>query len=234
MHGLAGPCQGHSRLSCCIWDAAQKLFDKWEVGAQRIQYASVVGNRGMSLAWNSLVDSGLCILATRSPSEKGFRAYRNWPDGWHEERLANKGVLWAFWGGPQQGMLVLNTHLTTRAAVKRKQLEELSWLFAELRSKFLAVSTVLEVYICGDFNMDSRRDDCFKAWYEELDLHLLTTQKPTCGGGGAALDHVFLWRSDREKIATEVSDPIKPWVGDFCRQARDDLSDHCWQGLFVP
>ena len=60
----------------------------------------------------------------------------NWPDGWHEERLANKGVLWAFWVGPQQGMLVLNTHLSTRGAVKRKQLEELSCLFAELRSKF--------------------------------------------------------------------------------------------------
>ena len=145
--------------------------------------------------------------------------------------MANKGVLWAFWGGPQQGMLVLNTHLSTRGAVKRKQLEELSCLFAELRSKFLAFSTVLEVYICGDFNMDSRFDDCFKVWYQELELEILTTQKPTCG---AALDHIFLWRSDREKLATEVSDPIKPWVGDFCRRERDDLSDHCWQGLVVP
>ena len=128
-------------------------------------------------------------------------------------------------------MLVLNTHLSTRGAVKRKQLEELSCLFAELRSKFLAFSTVLEVYICGDFNMDSRFDDCFKVWYQELELEILTTQKPTCG---AALDHIFLWRSDREKLATEVSDPIKPWVGDFCRRERDDLSDHCWQGLVVP
>lgn len=77
-------------LSCCVWDQAQKLHDGSHLDP-RIEYAAVVGKGGMSLPWNSLVDSGLCILSTREPTEKGFVAYKNYPAGWHEERLANKG-----------------------------------------------------------------------------------------------------------------------------------------------
>ncbi|CAE7764371.1 unnamed protein product [Symbiodinium pilosum] len=224
-------------LSCFVWDAAQKLFEKREPDAPRIEYTAVVGNRGMSLAWNSLVDSGLCIFSTRAPSEKGFRAYRNYPDGLHEERLANKGVLWAFWVDGSQGLLVLNTHLSTRSAVKLRQLGELAGLFTELKSRFLSSATVLEVYVCGDFNLDPQRDPGFKSWCEELGFERITTGKPTNAWLSVALDHIFTWRSDSRKISRVVSDPVRPWVEKCqfgtCHCERDDISDHCWQCMVV-
>ena len=111
-------------LSCRVWDAAQKLHVGSRLG-NRIEYASVVGKHGMSLPCNSLVDSGLCILSTREPTDKGFVAYKNYPQGWHEERLANKGLMWAYWSRADEGLLVMNTHLSTKWHVKLKQLEEL-------------------------------------------------------------------------------------------------------------
>ncbi|CAE7343548.1 unnamed protein product [Symbiodinium natans] len=238
-------------FSCCTWDAAQKLFEKREPNASRIEYAVVVGNKGKSLAWNSLVDSGLCILATQAPADTGFRAYRNYPDGLHEERLANKGMLWAFWGpsrtshqssqssqSSQQGLLVLNTHLSTRGAVKRRQLQELGSLTAELRSRLLTSVAVLEVYLCGDFNLDPKWDTDFEAWYKELGFQRITTGKPTNAGQNTALDHIFAWRSDDQSVPHLVSEPVRPWVqkGRFttCACERDDISDHCWQGMAVP
>lgn len=114
--------------SCRAWDAAKKLFES--VGS--LHYSSLVGRDGMSLAWNSLVDSGLCILASEEPSEQGFVAYRHYPRR-HEECLANKGLLWAWW---PRGVLVLNTHFTTKRAVKLKQLEELRAHLLFLREDF--------------------------------------------------------------------------------------------------
>ncbi|CAJ1363832.1 unnamed protein product, partial [Effrenium voratum] len=79
-----------------IWDAAQRLFDvpsdEAEAAKARINYAAVVGNRGMSLPCRALVDSGLCIFATKEPSDQGFFPYTSYPSGLHEERLANKGL----------------------------------------------------------------------------------------------------------------------------------------------
>ncbi|CAJ1455103.1 unnamed protein product, partial [Effrenium voratum] len=102
-----------------IWDAAQRLFDvpsdEAEAAKARINYAAVVGNRGMSLPCRALVDSGLCIFATKEPSDQGFFPYTSYPSGLHEERLANKGLMWAFWKSDASGVLVLNTHLSTEA-----------------------------------------------------------------------------------------------------------------------
>eukprot|EP00438_Fugacium_kawagutii_P027909 Skav231455 [mRNA] locus=scaffold1847:718056:718499:- [translate_table: standard] len=111
-------------LSCCrIWDASQNLFAATPCG---IQYASAVGKGGMSLPCNALVDAGLCILSTREPSEKGFTAYKTYPEGLHEERLANKGIMWAFWStGGGAGLLVVNTHLSSKGRVRPAQLDEL-------------------------------------------------------------------------------------------------------------
>ena len=50
-------------LSCCrVWDTAARLFAAKE--DPRIEYAVVVGHRGMSLSSLSLIDSGLglCLL----------------------------------------------------------------------------------------------------------------------------------------------------------------------------
>ena len=110
-------------LSCIIWDTAQKLFASQV--EQRIDYKVVVGKGGMSLPCNALVDSGLCILSTREPCERGFVAYKNYPGGLHEERLANKGLMWAFWSTSLNGVLVVNTHLSSQREVRPKQLKEL-------------------------------------------------------------------------------------------------------------
>ena len=216
-------------FSCCrIWDAPAKLFRGSEL-EPRIDYAAVVGDRGMSLACDVLADSGLCILSTREPAEKGFKAYRSRPSGFHEERLANKGVLWAFWD--DEGVLVLNTHLTTRRNVKQRQLDELKEVLVTLRQKFLQTSE-LSIYLCGDFNLDPScpGEEFFANWYRDLGFKLLTTGMPSALGP-RALDHIFLWRSDGMQPKTWSSEPIKPWdIEGFCGVK---ISDHCWQGVVI-
>ena len=146
-------------------------------------------------------------------------------------------MLWAFWVDGSQGLLVLNTHLSTRSAVKLRQLGELAGLFTELKSRFLSSATVLEVYVCGDFNLDPQRDPGFKSWCEELGFERITTGKPTNAWLSVALDHIFTWRSDSRKISRVVSDPVRPWVEKCqfgtCHCERDDISDHCWQCMVV-
>lgn len=128
-------------LSCCrLWDASQKLF----AATGGIQYACVVGKGGMSLPCNALVDAGLCILSTREPTEKGFTAYKTHPEGLHEERLANKGIMWAFWSGNGKGVLVVNTHLSSKGRVRPAQLDELgvrleAWVMLQVHAKLFDV-----------------------------------------------------------------------------------------------
>ncbi|CAK9098429.1 Methyltransf_11 domain-containing protein [Durusdinium trenchii] len=217
-------------LSCTVWDAPRKLSSgSIHRSGDRIEYGTVVGQGGMSLAWNGLVDSGLCILSTWEPVEKGFMAYQNVPGGCHEERVANKGVIWAFW----DGVLVLNTHLTTRRHVKPRQLEELRVLFEHLRTRFLLKSsTQLSIYLHGDFNLDPNQEEFFGTWHQNLGLELITAGLPTNAKLTRALDHIFLWRSNEQRSELRTcSNPIKPWDTEaFCGVP---LSDHCWQGVIL-
>ncbi|CAK9111629.1 unnamed protein product [Durusdinium trenchii] len=227
-------------LSCCrVWDTAARLFAAKE--DPRIEYAVVVGHRGMSLSSLSLIDSGLCILATRAPGEKGFVAYKSYPGGFHEERLCNKGLIWAFWShqaglpsGGSRGVLVVNTHLSSEDPVRPGQLAELKRHVEKLRTDFSMKCAHLEMYVCGDFNYDPNgfRQEFFRTWYQELGLQRLTGDEPTCSG--ATLDHIFFWRSNG-KVGSkdfQCSEPRKPWR-DWCTRSRETLSDHCWQGLVL-
>eukprot|EP00434_Breviolum_minutum_P006635 symbB.v1.2.005857.t3/scaffold335.1/size242651/8 len=195
-------------LSCIIWDTAQKLFASQV--EQRIDYKVVVGKGGMSLPCNALVDSGLCILSTREPCERGFVAYKNYPGGLHEERLANKGI---------------DTDCSSIAV-------------QALRAAFCLKSPNLQMYVCGDFNLDPAREQekFFKTWYEELDLELLTSGSATCGW--RALDHIFAWKSEKsdgthqqENSVVTCSGPVMPWGSAQDPVIQYGLSDHCWQGI---
>lgn len=219
-------------LSCCVWDQAQKLYHGSQLDP-RIEYAAVVGKGGMSLPCNSLVDSGLCILSTREPTEKGFVAYKNYPAGLHEERLANKGLMWAYWSfSVGRGVLVVNTHLSSQRKVRPDQLEELGDHLEVLREEFrVKAPSLLEVYVCGDFNLDPKRDEFFETWYQHLGLTLLTSGAVTNASLSVALDHILAWRSDGSVSAASCSPPMKPWKDGPCDRSRDAISDHCWQGI---
>lgn len=85
----------------------------------------------------------------------------------------------------------------------------------------------LQIYLCGDFNLDPDSEDFFEDWFLDLGLQRLTSGA-TNASQSRSLDHIFLWRERHMPVT--YSGPIKPWA-DYCRQSREDLSDHCWQGV---
>ena len=97
--------------------------------------------------------------------------------------------------------------------------------FHSISVSFLQVE--LQIYLCGDFNLDPDCEDFLKHWFLDLGLQRLTSG-PTNATRSRSLDHIFLWRE--RSMPLTCSGPIQPWV-EGCPKGREELSDHCWQGV---
>lgn len=105
-----------------------------------------------------LLDSGLLIVANRPATQWGFLPFPYIPTG--DERLARKGVLWAYWRGARCSTLVLTSHLAASVPLSQRaeQLQIVADLAATLRDRFLDSAAgpgaaPLEVCVCGDLNI---------------------------------------------------------------------------------
>ena len=95
----------------CVWNPREYLSKKL---APRLQYTI-----GKSPHFkNSVLDSGLFMLANQPATQQGFVPFVQ-HDWLTEERLANKGMQWAYFASqeqknqPSRGTLVVNFHART-------------------------------------------------------------------------------------------------------------------------
>lgn len=140
-----------------------------------------------------LLDSGLLILASHPATQWGFLPFPFIPSG--DERLARKGVLWAFWRGAQCSTLVLTSHLAASVPLSQRaeQLQIVADLAATLRDRFLDAdagpgAAPLEVLVAGDLNIQ----------HYERELGILARvglERVAAPGrtslSGKVIDHVF-------------------------------------------
>eukprot|EP01084_Bolivina_argentea_P143460 251913_1 len=221
----------------CVYDTSQLMLENKD-NIEYIPFKYVIGSNGISLKRSTLVDSGLCILSTWKPIEHGFISYQNNPGIKHEEIVANKGLLWAYYRNNNQtcGTLLINTHMTTRSSVQPLQIDELLSHCINLCNKFMNKINNFEFYLCGDFNA-SCDENHLKYLQQSLKLLHISSMNMTNGPQDRCIDHVFVWRKNQNKSNIKYinNELIKPWKENCenCPETNDCLSDHCWQSVII-
>lgn len=219
-----------------------------------IPFNFVIGSNGCSMKCYKLLDSGLCILSTWRPMYSGFRKYDNNPKGKNSERLANKGILWAYFtpknvelqvdeqsgiAEEMYGTLVINSHLSCRGGIKELQLQELISFVKQLKIRFIGDCQHLEIFIMGDFNFSSENEPLLYM-EKELELNHISSRDFTNTEQTATIDHIWAWKSNKNKhMQCKSSVVVKPWESEDgccpknCIGSENILSDHCWISVVI-
>eukprot|EP01083_Nonionella_stella_P022635 62594_1 len=225
----------------CVYDAQARMLHNQDNEHRYIPFKYVSGSHGMSLRRARMIDSGLCILSTWKPKHHEFIAFEHTPAIPHEEMLANKGILWAYYVNPQGtcGTVVINTHLSTNTETQYLQMEELKIHFKELCDELMDRTKHFEIYMTGDFNSEYHEPHLYHL-QKSLKLRHISTMRMTNGPQNRCIDHIFLWRKNENEYLTQrtkciQSEVIKPWNNQCvqCPKTTDCLSDHCWQAIIV-
>ena len=114
----------------------------------------------------ALFDSGLFMVANQEPLSSGHIPFTN--SSWAtEERLANKGLLWALFGDEQHGTLVVNLHGRCASAMEGGDSDaqvdpafvaDLCARLQKLLRDFASAAAVVEAYVVGDWNIPQQSD----------------------------------------------------------------------------
>ena len=200
-----------------------------------VPFPYAVGVEGQCMSSHKLIDSGLLLLSTWEPLQHGFRAFEHQSTvvpSWHEEQLANKGMLYAYWRkdeSSQVGSLVINTHLTTECEHKRyMELKELKQYIRELRETFIGKTRYLEVYAVGDFNIECDNAYLIEVMVNELGFELVTDFVE--GELQGNIDHIFRWNNFKEEDGDDAG-TVQQTIDPPMLTRGTSLSDHAWRGI---